>query len=81
MMSALYLTNTLFISASSCCLHVPPLGHINLILSQSVFDLAPENCVLSGEAANANKCGSVVDREPWSGLTKTIKLASLPQVW
>ena len=54
MMSALYLTNTLFISASSCCLHVPPLGHINLILSQSVFDLAPENCVLSGEAANAN---------------------------
>jgi hypothetical protein len=34
--------------------HVAPLRHIILILSQPVFALSPECCVLSGEATNTN---------------------------
>jgi len=34
--------------------HVAPLEHIILIPSQPVFSLFPENCLLSGEAANIN---------------------------
>ena len=34
--------------------HVTPLGHIILILSQSVFALTPWCCMLSGEGTNTN---------------------------
>jgi len=34
--------------------HVAPLGHVNLILSQPVFVLTPDCCVICGETANAN---------------------------
>ena len=34
--------------------HVIPLGHIILILGQSVFALSPQCCVLRGEASNSN---------------------------
>ena len=34
--------------------HVAPLGHVIMILSQPVFSLSPECCVLSGEATNTN---------------------------
>ena len=62
MRSALFETNTLswnFYSASSlkqksAGTHVVPLGHTILILSQPVFALSPQCCVLSGEGTNAN---------------------------
>jgi len=34
--------------------HVPPLGHIILIPSQTVFDFTPECCMISGEALTTN---------------------------
>ena len=34
--------------------HVAPLGHIILILSQPVYAVSPQYCVLSGEATNTN---------------------------
>ena len=34
--------------------HVPPLGHIILIPSQTVFDFTPECCMISGEASTTD---------------------------
>ena len=54
-MSTLYQTNTLSsMKQQSTDRHVTPLRHIILILSQPVFALTPQWCVLSREAGNTN---------------------------
>jgi hypothetical protein len=49
--------------------HVTTLGNIILILSQPVFALSPECCVLSGEATNINL---IFFGLTWPGLEPTI---------